>query len=169
MQSQSGNFFDFTAAPPFWRVFRSCKTTLWHTSATWQRRTPISQLRNGLQKFPSSVKSTPRCENAPSFKMAMKMLQASKWATKLPFGCEMISQPHSYPLPNPPFVAKMAFWLWNDFPNFEILHPLQKWSPSFKMATKWLLSFKMGYENVSIFSMGCKNVFLFSLWLQDDL
>ena len=96
---------------------------------------------------------------SPRFKMAVKMFLFSPWAAKFPFGCEMISQPHSYPLPNPPFAAKMAFWLWNDFPNFEILHPLQKWSPSFKMATKWLLSFKMG----------CENVFLFSLWLQDDL
>ena len=96
----------FATEAPFRRVFRSCKTTLWHTSATSQHRTPISQLRNGLQKFPSSVKSTPRCENAPSFKMAMKMLQASKWATKMflffpwaakmffffLFGCKMISK-----------------------------------------------------------------------------
>ena len=80
------------------------------------------------------------------FKMATKMLQASKWAAKLPFGCEMILQPHSYPLWNPLFAVKMAFWLWNDFPNF-------------KMVVKWFPNFEMG----------CKNVFLFSLWLQDDL
>ena len=77
-----------------------------------------------------------------SFKMPMKMLQTSKWAVKLPFGYEMISQPHSYPLWNPPFAVKMVFWLWNDFSNF-------------KMVVKWFPNFEMG----------CKNVFLFSLWL----
>ena len=43
---------------------------------------PISQLRNGLRKW--------------------------HLAEKIPFGCEMFSQPHSYPLPNPPFATKMA-------------------------------------------------------------
>ena len=56
----SGNF---AAETPFGRVFRSCETTLWHTSATSQRRTSISQLRNGLRKSPSSTKSSPRCGN----------------------------------------------------------------------------------------------------------
>ena len=34
----------FAAETPFRRVFHSSKTTLWHTSATSQRHTPISQL-----------------------------------------------------------------------------------------------------------------------------
>ena len=74
---------NFAAAPPFRRWFRSCETTPWHTSAISQPPNPISQLRNGLRKWHS--------------------------AAKIPFGCEMISQPHSYPLPNPPCAAKMAF------------------------------------------------------------
>ena len=69
-----------------------------------------------------------------SFKMATKMLQASKWAVKFSFGCEMFSQPHSYPLWNSllgyenvfiffpwavktflffPFGCKMTSKLWN--------------------------------------------------------
>ena len=80
MQSTNGNF---AAKAPFRRVFRSCETPLWHTSATSQPPNPISQLWNGLQKWHP--------------------------AAKIPFGCEMISQPHSYPLPNPPCAAKMAF------------------------------------------------------------
>ena len=66
-QSISGNF---ATAPPFRRVFRSCETTLWHTSGALQHRTPILQLWNGLWKSPSSTKSSPRCGND---------LQASKW------------------------------------------------------------------------------------------
>ena len=73
---------NFAAAPPFRRWFRSYETTSWHTSAIFQQPNPISQLRNGLQKWHP--------------------------AAKIPFGCEMFSQPHSYPLPNPPFAAKMA-------------------------------------------------------------
>ena len=68
----SGNF---TVETPFGRVFRSCKTTLWHTSATLQCHMPISQLRNGLRKSPSSTKSSPRCGND---------LQASK------MGCDLL-------------------------------------------------------------------------------
>ena len=45
-------FFYFAAAPPFRRVFCSCETTLWHTSATSQRRTPVSQLRKWCQNSP---------------------------------------------------------------------------------------------------------------------
>ena len=96
-----------------------------------------------------------------SFKMAMEMLQASKWAAKLPFGCEMISQPHSYPLPNPPFAAKMAFWLWNDFQTSKwaakmflfslwLKNGLQKYfffPFGFQMAVKWPPSYEMIYEN----------------------
>ena len=106
----SGNF---AAAPPFRRVFRRCETTLWHMSATSQRHTPISQLRNGLRKSPSSTKSSPAAEtisklqkwDAIFFFMFLfsfwlpngykNGLQASKWAAKFPFG---FSQPHSYPL-----------------------------------------------------------------------
>ena len=68
----SGNF---AAETPFGRVFSSCETTPWHTSATSQHRTPISQLRNGLQKSPSSTKSSLHCGND---------LQASK------MGCDLL-------------------------------------------------------------------------------
>ena len=79
-QSTNGNF---AAKAPFRRWFRSCETPLWHTSAISQPLNPISQLRNGLRKWHPTA--------------------------KIPFGCEMFSQPHSYPLPNPPCAAKMAF------------------------------------------------------------
>ena len=106
----SGNF---AAAPPFRRVFRSCETTLWHMSATLQRRTPILQLRNGLRKSPPLQNPPPAAEtisklqkwDAIFFFMFLfsfwlpngykNGLQASKWAAKFPFG---FSQPHSYPL-----------------------------------------------------------------------
>ena len=39
----------FATETPFGRVFRSCETTLWHTSAISQPRTLISQLRNGCE------------------------------------------------------------------------------------------------------------------------
>ncbi|KAL6313454.1 hypothetical protein AAG906_004417 [Vitis piasezkii] len=53
---------------PFRRVFRSCETTLWHTSATSQRRTPISQLRKSLlyKILP------PLRKRSPSFKNGMR-------------------------------------------------------------------------------------------------
>ena len=63
-------FFYFTTKMPFGRVFRSCETTLWHTSSTSQLRNrlrnppPLAQLR----KFPSSA----------------KMLQASKMGCEIP-------------------------------------------------------------------------------------
>ena len=151
-QSQSGNFLISQPRPHFEGCFAAAKPPFGTRVPLRSTHTPISQLWNGLRKFPSSAKSTLRCENvlsfknglrnfhfvakwfpnfqmdvkwfpnfemvmkwSPSFKMATKMLQASKWAAKLPFGCEMISQPHSYTLWNPPFAVKMAFWLWNDF------------------------------------------------------
>ena len=46
---QSLKNFIFAAKTPFCRVFRSCETTLWHTSAISQPRTLISQLRNGCE------------------------------------------------------------------------------------------------------------------------
>ncbi|RVW12286.1 hypothetical protein CK203_111937 [Vitis vinifera] len=64
-QSQSGNFLISQPCPPS-RVFRSFETTLWHTSATSQHPYAHFAAANGLQKFPSSAKSTP----------AAKMLQA---------------------------------------------------------------------------------------------
>ena len=39
----------FAAEVPFWRVFHSYRTTLWHTSAISQPSTLISQLRNGCE------------------------------------------------------------------------------------------------------------------------
>ena len=120
------------------------------------------------------------------FKMATKMLQASKWAAKLPFGCEMISQPHSYPLWNPPFATKkaskfrngceMIFKLQNGlrkwlfvtkwFSNFQMamkwspnFQMAMKWSPTFKMATKWFSSFKM-----FLFFPWAAKMFLFFPW-----
>ena len=39
----------FAVQAPFCKVFRSCETTLWHTSAILQPRTLISQLQNGCE------------------------------------------------------------------------------------------------------------------------
>ena len=39
----------FAAKASFRRVFRSCKTLIWHTSASSQSHTPVSQLQNGLR------------------------------------------------------------------------------------------------------------------------
>ena len=55
----SGNF---AAEEPFQRVFRSCKTTFWHTSATSQSHMAISQLRNGLQKSSPLQNASPVAE-----------------------------------------------------------------------------------------------------------
>ena len=90
----------------------------------------ISKLRNGCEMI---SKLQNGYENAPGFKMGCET----------PFGCEMISQPHSYPLPNPPFAVKMAFWLWNDFQT-------SKWLRNDFRASKWVAK-----------------MFLFSLWLQN--
>ena len=97
-QSISGNF---AAAPPFRRMFRSCEITLWHMSATLQCRTPISQLRSGLRKSPSSTKSSPCCGNdlqaskmgcdllfyVSFFLLATKWIQ--KWPPSIKMGCEI--------------------------------------------------------------------------------
>ncbi|RVW66327.1 hypothetical protein CK203_066497 [Vitis vinifera] len=66
----------FTAIAQFRRVFRSCETPLWHTSAISQHNNPISQLRNGLRnvlrkgppsaKMPFLPKKTQKQSNLPS-------------------------------------------------------------------------------------------------------
>ena len=91
---------------------------------------PISQLWNGLRNSHFVAKWFPNFQMAvkwsssfkmatkrfSSFKMTAKMFLFSPWAVKLPFGCEMISQPHSYPLPNPSLAAKkMASKLQNGY------------------------------------------------------
>ena len=57
----------FAAKAPFRRVFRSCETPLWHTSAISQYTPLISQLqnglRNGIRKWPSTTKLAFLCEN----------------------------------------------------------------------------------------------------------
>ena len=42
---------EMVSQPPsaLYENFRSCEVTPWHTSAIWQPRTPISQLRNGCE------------------------------------------------------------------------------------------------------------------------
>ena len=59
----------FSAIAQFRRVFRSCETPLWHTSAISQHSNPISQLRNGLRnvlrKGPPSAKMPFCCEISP--------------------------------------------------------------------------------------------------------
>ena len=88
------------------------------TTAKWAAKIPLlREILPPLQKWP------------PSFKMATKMLQASKWVAKFPFGWEMFSQPHSYPLWNYPWAAKNVFlyslWLQDDL-------QAAKWPPSYK-------------------------------------
>ncbi|RVW20717.1 hypothetical protein CK203_115923 [Vitis vinifera] len=49
---------------PLCEKFCSCKTPPWHTSAISQPFTLISQLQNGLRKWPSAAKSTICCKIA---------------------------------------------------------------------------------------------------------
>ena len=65
----------FATETPFQRVFRSCETTLWHTSATSQHRTPILQLRNGLRKW---------CWNSPRYENAQPLRNPHPLAAKSP-------------------------------------------------------------------------------------
>ena len=125
MQSTNGNF---AAKAPFRRVFRSCETPLWHTSATSQPPNPISQLWNGLQKWHP--------------------------AAKIPFGCEMISQPHSYPLPNPPCAAKMDFC-------YQMIFKL----PNDFQTSKWSAKMPLGCEN----GFWLRNHLWASKWLRNEL
>ena len=66
---QSVKSLIFAAIAQFRRVFRSCETPLWHTSAISQHNNPISQLRNGLRnvlwKGPPSAKMPFCCEISP--------------------------------------------------------------------------------------------------------
>ena len=120
VQSISGNF---AAAPPFRRVFRSYETTLWHTSAASQHRTPISQLKNGLRKSPFSAKSAPRCENPPSFQMA------AKWFSSFKMGCKIVSI-YSMGCEN---VSIFSMGCKNVFFFFPLA---AKWSPSYEMTSR---------------------------------
>ena len=113
------------------------------TTAKWAAKIPLlREILPPLQKWP------------PSFKMATKMLQASKWVAKFPFGWEMFSQPHSYPLWNYPWAAKNVFlyslWLQDDL-------QAAKWPPSYKndlqneeRFAKTLWKAKGSYENANI-------------------
>ena len=86
----SGNF---AANEPFRRVFRSCKTTFWHTSATSQSHMAISQLRNGLQKSSPLQNPPPTVETISKLQkwdaIYFFMFLFSFW---LPNGCKMISK-----------------------------------------------------------------------------
>ena len=162
-------FFDFATAPPFRRVFRSCETTLWHTSATSQRPYAHFEATKWAAKIPSSAKSNPRCENAlslknglrnshfvakwfPNFKMATKILQASKWAAKwfrspIATPCEILHLLWKWP-----FDCEMIFqtskWLWNDFQTSKWAAKMFFFFPfGFKMAKKWPPSYEMICEN----------------------
>ena len=79
-QSISGNF---AAAPPFRRVFCSCKTTLWHTSATLQH--PYAHFATAKW----AVKIALLREIHPPLRKCSKL---KKWAVKFPFCCQMISK-----------------------------------------------------------------------------
>ena len=127
-----------------WRRTRKAKRKFRSRTPISQPPNPISQLRNGLRKWHP--------------------------AAKIPFGCEMFSQPHSYPLPNPPFAAKMAvccqmifklpngyemisklrngcemiFKLQNGLRKcFYFFHGLRKCFSFFPLATKWSPSYEM--------------------------
>ena len=55
----------FATIAQFRRVFRSCETPFWHTSAISQHNNSISQLRNVLRKGPPSAKMPFCCEISP--------------------------------------------------------------------------------------------------------
>ena len=91
---------NFAAETPLGRVFRSCGTNFWHTSAIcstiplilklrytceitfelWNGCEMISKLWNGCEMI---SKLQNGCENASSFK---------KWSVNMPLFCEMISK-----------------------------------------------------------------------------
>ena len=76
-------FFDFATAPPFRRVFRSCETTLWHTSATSQH--PYAHF--AAAKWAAKIALLR--EIHPPLRKCSKL---KKWAAKFPFCCQMISK-----------------------------------------------------------------------------
>ena len=63
---------NFATETPFGRVFRSCETTFGTRVPFCSTVLLIFKLRNGLREFPSSTKSTSRCENAPSFRNGLR-------------------------------------------------------------------------------------------------
>ena len=108
-------FFDFAAAPPFRRVFPSCETTLWHTSATSQRPYAHFEATKWAGKIPSSAKFNPGCENALSLKNGLRNSHfVAKW------------------FPNFQMAVKWSL-------SFKMA---TKWFPNFKMATKILQASK---------------------------
>ena len=113
----------------------------------------ISNLKNGLQNSHFVAKWFPNFQMATkwssSFKIATKMLQASKWATKFPFGCEMFSQPHSYPLWNSPWVAKMCLFLFN---GLQKCFSFSLWLQDDLQDTKWSPGYKNDLQNEERFT-----------------
>ena len=140
---------NFAAEEPFRKVFRSCETTLWHMSATSQRRTPISQLRNGLQKSPPLQNPPLTAEIISKLKkwdaIFFFMFLFSFW---LPNGykndlqasqCLWKCSKHQNGLRNSHLAAK---WFRNPIATpCEILHLLWKWPFDCEMifqTSKWL-------------------------------
>ena len=88
----------FAAELPFWRVFRSCETTLWHMSAISQPSTLILQLRNGCEtskrwnppfrsrdaiwKGASQLRNHPLAQEC-HFKASYTHFAAAKWLQNL--------------------------------------------------------------------------------------
>ncbi|WKA03790.1 hypothetical protein VitviT2T_021879 [Vitis vinifera] len=81
---------NFAAETPFGRVFRSCETTFWHTSAIYSTVPLILKLRNEPRNQFWAAKSLLSyemgCENSPLLRNpppAAKMLQASKMVCEI--------------------------------------------------------------------------------------
>ena len=151
MQSTNGNF---AVVPPFRRVFRSCETTLWHTSATSQHPYTHFAAAKWAAKIPLRREIHPplrKCSKLKKWdaifffvflfsfwlpKWLRNNFQASKWLRKC---FHFLHELRNSPLATKWFRSPIAT-------PCQILHLLQKWPLSFKMS--------------------CENVFLFSLWLQ---
>ena len=160
-KAKAGIFFISQPCPPFEGCFAAAKPPFGTRVPLRSTRTPISQLQNGMQKFPSSAKSTPRCENASSLKNGLRNSHfVAKW------------------FPNFEMATKWS-------PRFKMD---TKWSSSFKMATKmlqaskWAAKFPFGCEMFSQphscpceilhllwkWPFDCKMIFQTSKWLWND-
>ena len=84
---------NFAAETPFGRVFRSCETTFWHTSAILQHSSPhfeaAIQLRNHFWVAKWAARIPLLYEIHPSLRKCSKL---QKWSAKMPLCCETISK-----------------------------------------------------------------------------
>ena len=120
--------------------FRSCEM------AAKSPKREISNFRshNPISQGVSQLRNTPLAHEC-HFAAQYPHFAAAKWAAKMAPGCENpISQPHSYPLPNPPFAMKMAV----------CCQMISKLLNGYEMISK----LPNGYEMISKLRNGCEMI-----------